>query len=340
MPVGASSNGGFGHAERVFTLRGTMLERDPASSRAPVPPVPVGACFGFEVKTDLSLTYLRNAGRTDGQLAVREDEVEPVSEAVAPLREWEPTDVNPFHARLYAAREDIADRLWVRDLGWYAVDATTGEIVIPAGADPIRREERLWGIPATLCFLARGDVPLHAAAVDVGGRALLFGAPGRHGKTTLAAAFHAAGHGLLSEDVACLRVAPEPLVVPGPAMLRVRPDSFSHVDLPETREVGRDPDRVHLALERSAGADPVGLAGVVLLRGTADSIDIQPENRVEVVRDLWALSFKVPTDADRVRCFQALVDLAAAVPVWGLRRPMTFDALPSVVDSVIERCVA
>jgi hypothetical protein len=317
-----------------------MLEPDPVPARAPITPSAGGGCFGFTIRSDLSFAYLREAGRTDGELVVREDDVAPVPETLAPLREWEPTELNPFHARLYAPHRGMADRLWVRDLGWYAVDADAGEVVVPAGAYPVRREERLWGIPATLCFLPRGDVPLHAAAVDIGGRALLFGAPGRHGKTTLAAAFHGAGHDLLSEDVSCLRIGATPHVVPGPAMLRVRPDSFTNLELPGTREVGRDADRVHLAIDRSAPADPVPLAAVVLLRGVADAIEIEPEDPVEVVRDLWALSFKVPTDADRVRCFQALVDLAAAVPVWGLRRPMTYDALPSVIDAVTERCLS
>ena len=56
-----------------------------------------------------------------------------------------------------------------------------------------------------LCFRARGDTALHAAAVEVDGQAVVLGAPGTFGKTTLAAAFHAAGHRLLSEDTTCIR---------------------------------------------------------------------------------------------------------------------------------------
>jgi len=297
-----------------------------------------GACFGYAVRSPLSFAYLR-PGEGD-RLAVLEGETAPVGPDVPPLREWEPTDINPFHARLYDD-PDGSFRLWVRGLGWYSISPAAPEITVPADADPVRREERLWGIPVTLCFLARGDVPLHAAAIDVDGRALLFGAPGRHGKTTLAAAFHGAGYRLLSEDVSCLRLGDVAGVVPGPAMLRVRPDSFANLELPGTQQVGRDADRVHLALgeDRTADAAAVPLAGVVLLRGVADETRLEREEPAEVVRDLWALSFKVPTDADRVRCFQALVDLASAVPVFGLRRPMTFEALPSVIDAVVERCL-
>ena len=79
-----------------------------------------------------------------------------------------------------------------------------------------RREARLFGLPAALCFMTRGDVAVHAAAVDVDGSALLLAAPGRFGKTTLAAAFAGEGFRLLAEDTACYRSIPRPIGAPRP----------------------------------------------------------------------------------------------------------------------------
>lgn len=313
----------------------------PAGRGRAIPPpggVSAGACFGFEVRSELTFSYLREGSGTP--LAVLEEETPPAEPGSAPLRVWEPTPENPFHARLHED-PDGAYRLWIDGLGWYGVTPEAAEVRVPPGADPVRREERLWGIPATLCFLERGDVPLHAAAVDVDGSAVLLGAPGRFGKTTLAAAFLAGGHRILSEDVSCLRLAGIPRVFPGPAMLRIRADSYARLRLPGVRALARDADRVHLALDPAGrgGAEAVPLTGVVLLRGDSDRPTLEREDPATAVRDLWALSFKVPTDRDRIRCFQAMADLVAAVPVWNLRRPMRFEALPEVVEAILGTCL-
>ena len=54
----------------------------------------------------------------------------------------------------------------------------------------------------------------------------------------MAAAFHRAGHRVLSEDTTCVRLGPEQAVVPGPAMLRVRHDVAAELELPSVRRVG------------------------------------------------------------------------------------------------------
>lgn len=220
------------------------------------------------------------------------------------------------------------------------MDPVGPAITVPRDADPIAREERLWGIPAALCFAQRGDVPIHAAAVDVGGRALLFAGPGRFGKTTLAAAFLRAGHRVLSEDVTCCRLDPGPAVLPGPAMLRIRRDVFERLDVPGTRPVAEDPERIHLAIEESTdrSGDPVPLAGVVFLRRGAPDLTLIRVPGERWLPELWTVSFNLPTDEDRARNFRAIADLAAAVPLWLLDRPLEFANLERIVDHVASTC--
>src|ERR1700686_5250276 len=105
------------------------------------------------------------------------------------------------------------------NLGWFQVDPSAASIVMSRAPDSMRREVGLWGIPAALCALHYGDRPVHAAAVEVNGSAILLAAPGHFGKTTLAAAFVRAGHRVLSEDLSFLRLSPVPAVLPGPALL-------------------------------------------------------------------------------------------------------------------------
>jgi len=288
-------------------------------------------CFGYEIRSDLTFEFLREGGGS-GVLEVAETRREDPGEQGDPLREWLPRPDRPFSARLF--REEHEWRLWVAGIGSFHVDAAAGSIEVPVEAAPLLREERLWGIPTVLCFLARGDHSLHAASVETAGRAIAVGAPGRFGKTTLAAALVGAGHRLLSEDSTCLRMSGEGVsVVPGPAMLRVRREPGRAVEVPGTRVIQVD-ERVHLSIEpdRRGDGNPVPLDAIVLLReADEDRPRLDPVVPEEAIPDLWALSFSTPTDEDRRRCFDGVTRLAASVPIWNLHRPLRYDVLDDVI---------
>jgi hypothetical protein len=293
-------------------------------------------CYGFEVRSSIELRYLRPGSGVPLEVTAGEDGHSPTGE---PVRRWIPRDDHPFEAALY--QDDGVFRLWVRGTGWYVIDPRVPSIQVPAEGDPVPREERLWGFPAALCFIQRRDLPLHAAAVEAGERALLLAAPGRFGKTTLAGAFLRAGSRVLSEDISCCALGEDLSVIPGPAMLRVRHDSYERLELPGTRRIGHDEDRVHLALEGRARGDaaPVPLAGIVLLRQAEHHTSLERVQGPDALQDLWALSFKLDTEPDRIRCFQAVVDLANRVPIWNLHRPLDYGSVGDVVDQLIETCL-
>ncbi len=227
---------------------------------------------------------------------------------------------------------------WTDDVGGFRVDPAGGRIELPPCDDEIAREQRLWGIPSTLCYLHRGDLSLHAAAVEVDGGAVLLAAPGGHGKTTLALAFHRYGYRVLSEDLACCRVADAPAVLPGPALLRVRRDVFD-APPPGTHLVAAGPDRVWLALDLDARRDgaPVPLRAIVLLRRSEREIRIAPLPAPLALADLWALAFRLPTDAGRAMVFRRLARLTDKVPVWNMFRPLAPGYLEPTVAAVVER---
>lgn len=50
--------------------------------------------------------------------------------------------------------------------------------------------------------------------------------------------------------------------------------------------------------------------------------------------ELWTLSFKLPEDLDRGRCFRQITSIAAGTPLWDLRRPLSYDGLPEVIDLI------
>jgi hypothetical protein len=292
-----------------------------------------GTCYGFAVDTSLSFDYLRHGSGEPLRVEIEETPFE--GEPGTLLREWTIRHPEPFRASLYAA-EEAAYRLWTADSGWFSIDPTYPRVSLPANGNAVKREERLWGIPTLLCFIARGDLPLHAAAVEAGEGAILLAAPGRFGKTTLAAGFARAGKRLLSEDLSCLRLGADATVVPGPAMLRIRPDVAEALDIPRALVLEAGDERLHLALESSERGDctPVPVGAVVFLRGGSDGIQLQRSDPHEAVRDLYGLSFRLPGAAEVTRAFRGVAELVATVPTWDLSYPLRLEELDRVVETV------
>lgn len=290
-----------------------------------------GSVYGFGVESAYRFRFLR-----DGTGPPLEVVTEPqVPSPGSPCREWYDAEGLPPFARLFEDGEHRF-RLWVDGAGWFSSDPARARVGIPTtGADPVVVEERAWGLPTMLCFRHRGAIPLHAAAVEVAGRAALLVGPSGSGKTTLAAACHRAGHRLLSEDLSCVRLegaASGASVIPGPALLRLRPDVAELLGPLDGVVVAGRPDRVRVALppERRGDCRPVPLAAVVLLQDGED-LALLPADPDRVVQDLWVSGFRFPTAAERARSFDETVGLADTVPAVVLRRPLRPDALDDAV---------
>ena len=297
-----------------------------------------GTCFGYEVDTALSLLYLRE-GRGE-RLEVSATEQIRRSEDARLVYEWLPLPPHQFPAQLFQSGPHY--QLSVAGGGWFDVDPANRTIVTAGIEDPIRREHLLWGVPCALCFLHRGDLAVHASAVDLAGSAALFAAPGRFGKSTMAAAFLQAGHRVLSEDLTCVRPDSTPSVIPGPAMLRLRRDIAGHFRLPLTDEVHSTEDRITLRFRGSQRGNglPVPLQAIILLRETSDAIRTERVPATEAIRDLWVLNIRIPGNLGDAQCFAGVTDLVRRVPVWNLYRPLTPEQLPRVVDYILSECLA
>jgi hypothetical protein len=295
--------------------------------------------FGFTVKSEVPFRFLRD-GTGEHALHVDEASDATLRQEGKPLFEWKLRDqTGDVTAQLY--HSDGTYHFWTGDAGWYRIDSVNRVITLSKEAEEVHRETRLWGIPTMLCFVELGDVPLHASAVEISGKAVMFAAPGKFGKTTLALAFHTRGYRVLSEDLSCCRLTPRPALLPGPASLRIRPDMFTGKVPPGTELVTVRPDRVVLALDSDRRGDcrPIPIRSIVFLRESSDD-QIRLE-RVEAVRslpDLWALSFRPKGDTALARSFRGLSNLATATSVWNLYRPLRVDLMNDVIDRIVSDC--
>lgn len=297
-----------------------------------------GSCFGFLVRSQFPFRFLRRGGGKDA-LDVREAGTPITAPESTLLAEWVLRDVvGDVSTRLYGV--DGIFHFWTNDAGWFRVDPAARVIEISPQVNEVRREQRLWGVPAVLCFMERGDFGLHAAAVEVAGGAILLAAPGRHGKTTLALAFHARGYRLLTEDTTCCRLTSGPLLLPGPTSVRLRPDIFHGEAPPGTSLVLVRQDRIHLVLDsdRAGNSLPVPIKGLVFLREAAEQIVLERVETSQALRDLWALNFHLQHTVGRRQSFTQLAQLAGSIGIWNLHRPFSLTNLDEVVSRIVDTC--
>jgi hypothetical protein len=94
---------------------------------------------------------------------------------------------------------------------------------------------------------------------------------------------------------------------------------------------------VQLAIGGESRGDcaPVPLRAIVLLEPSSNGTALNAVDPFAAVRDLFALSFRLPQDADRARAFAGVADVVRSVRLWRLRYRHRLDALDDAVDAVV-----
>ncbi|HEX5726406.1 MAG TPA: hypothetical protein VFX98_13115 [Longimicrobiaceae bacterium] len=193
-----------------------------------------------------------------------------------------------------------------------------------------------------LLLRLRGVLALHAAAVAVGGRALVLAGPAEAGKSTLAAAFARAGHPVLADDVAALDEAGGGFrVLPAFPRLRLWPDAaealFGRADaLPRLAE-GWEKRALDLAPGAGFQPEPLPLAAVYLLGARSEEGPrVEPLSGGAPLVSLAALTYAAPLlDAGMRRDeFAALARLVRQVPVRAAVPHLSPARLAALVDAL------
>lgn len=255
------------------------------------------------------------------------------------LIDQRPTDAGVATVRL----EESDDNLWVAvtysDGARFLIAADGSAIyVLPAdGMDRDSVSTYLVNPVLALCLRFQGLTSLHACAVSIGGRSVVFVGPSGAGKSTLAYALDRLGHAVLTDDVTVLRDSPH-VVSAGYPRIRLWPWTVDGLlgDPEALPRVSSD------WAKRSApinlfrrGSVPLG--AVCLLDGFDDDISVEivaPALAVMALMENVYLNYLLD-DLARRTDFLQLCGVVDSVPVLRVQRPCDLSALDNATAALV-----
>jgi hypothetical protein len=220
------------------------------------------------------------------------------------------------------------------------------EVIVDASPDADERTVRLCllGPVAGLLLHQRGHLTLHASAVAVGGNAIAFMGGQAWGKSTLAAAFHARGHGMLADDVTAIRMdSAEPMVLPAFPQFKLWPNSVVALgDIPESLPVVH-PDLSKRALRLTSGFAPAPLPlKRIYVLAVGQEVKIESLSRQEALVELIGHSYAARFGQELLKAtgmashFKQCAQVAQNTSVYRFRRAASLSVLDEHVHRLID----
>ncbi len=185
----------------------------------------------------------------------------------------------------------------------------------------------------------RGQVVLHASAVRVDGKAVLFCGPSGAGKSTIAAALGQHGYPLLNDDVCALSssAGETPMAHPDGRQLKLWDQSIAELDLAPRRgrAVRAKLGKFYVEPEQ-ASSGPLPLGAIYALRETRGPTvsGIERPNVVDAAMILSRNAYR-PLLVNRMgqtsHYFHAGTRIAGLAGIYRLTRELDFAAMPAVI---------
>lgn len=188
----------------------------------------------------------------------------------------------------------------------------------------------------------REQIVLHASAVRVNGRAVLFCGASGAGKSTLAAALGLRGHAMVTDDVCAIEIGKGeiPIVLPDGRQLKLWQQAVEKLDLS-----GRLGPAVRAQLKKfyvepvEAAAEALPLGAVYALRESRPPLrdGIERPNIVDAALIIRRNAYRprlVEAMRQRSQYFQSAAAIISRAGLFFLNRPMDFAAMPEVIDQL------
>ncbi len=195
----------------------------------------------------------------------------------------------------------------------------------------------------------RGLLPLHANAVELGGRAFAFMGPSGCGKSTLAAWFHDQGHRIIADDVCVVGFdeAERPQVRPGISRLRLWRDTLDACGRDAAayqRSFSGDdaPDKYDVPLARPCSAGEVLPLAAVYLLERSEALAVEPLTGVAAAEAVFDNTYRgayVPLAGSSHEHWSAAMQLVRTTPVFRAGRRWGMDDAEEQNSALLEHAL-
>ncbi len=201
----------------------------------------------------------------------------------------------------------------------------------------------LLGSALGILLYQRRRIVLHASAVCVGGKAVLFCGPSGSGKSTTAAALNARGYALIADDMCCLDpdASDPPFILPDGRMSKLWNDATNYLQLTSRRgpsvRAGIDKHYVELDADPALRSLPLGPVYVLQEPAPPDVAGIRPVRLADAVAELGRNAFRAHIMRAMGLSENFFAATAAALQhsaVYCLTRPMTFDTMDDAISDL------
>jgi hypothetical protein len=225
------------------------------------------------------------------------------------------------------------------------------EIVVEPAEGASERNVRLFLLGSAVGALLhqRGLLPLHANAIDLGGRAVAFSGHSGAGKSTIAAWFHDRGYPILADDVCVIGFddSGRALAYPGIPRLRLWREALEA----SGRDAGAydrsfdDMEKYDVPTVGDSSVQPVPLAAIYLLRKAEEGREagIDRLNGVEAVETLISNTYRggyLKTIGRTAEHLAACLKVVRAVPIFRARRHWGFDRFDEEARQLLDHADA
>jgi hypothetical protein len=239
--------------------------------------------------------------------------------------------------------------LTVPDVGRYRIHSGREILVDPEAGVP-DRNIRLFLLGSAFGALLhqRGMQPLHANAVEMGGKAVAFMGESGAGKSTLAAWFHDRGFRVIADDVCVVEFAAngQAVAMPGVPRLRLWEDTLAatgrKADAFEPSYLTDQNEKydVPICLE-SIAQEPLEIAAIFEIN-RGPSTRIERLTGVEAAQSVYAHTYRgafVETVGGAEQFWVSAVKLVRTVPIYRLERLWDLAAMDEEFAAAIETAV-
>ena len=287
----------------------------PASTRPSFPSIEIAGPEALSVlryAMDAQLTDRANAEQTsDGELLFEDDFVQ--------LRR---------DGFLFRSPGGVHFRYHLSDQVYYHV---------PAGLED-EAELFLWGTVFGAVSWLNDLLPLHASAVEAGGRIIAFTADSGAGKSTLAAGLAERGFRHVCDDTLVLAPSSAGLVgLPDGKPLKLWDDSLSFVSASKTSSIATVPGK-NYATVGNICTQPALLRDLVFLE-EGDAVSLTPikgSEKLQLFPQAMYRNYLHTARDDADYHAQLMVMAATSVRFWCLRRPLDVTNFAGVMDAVAQ----